>query len=359
MQGKMTPLYEEHVRYGGKIVEFAGYLMPVQYSGIVAEHNAVRNTCGMFDVSHMGEIEITGAMAEKTVQHLTCNDISGMGIGQVRYSPMCNERGGVVDDLLVYKRCENKYLLVVNASNKDKDYKFMRENNKFGAALCDMSDDLSQIALQGPKAEEILSNISSEIPEKYYTFVETVLYSNTCIVSRTGYTGEDGFEIYCPNIVAHALWEEIMKKGGSDVTLCGLGARDTLRFESSMPLYGHELTEDITPVEAGLKYFVKINDENDFIGKAALSEQIEKGITRRRCGLEILDRGIAREGAKIFMDDKEVGFVTSGTKAVTLEKTMAMAIVDKPYNKIGSELFVEVRGKMLKAKVVKMPFYKK
>ena len=155
-------------------------------------------------------------------------------------------------------------MIVVNASNKDKDYKFMRENNKFGAALCDMSDDLSQIALQGPKAEEVLSNICSEMPEKYYTFVETVLYSNTCIVSRTGYTGEDGFEIYCPNIVAHVLWEEIMKKGGSEVTLCGLGARDTLRFEASMPLYGHELTEDITPVEAGLKYFVKITDENDF-----------------------------------------------------------------------------------------------
>ena len=359
MPVKKTPLYEAHVKLGGKMVEFAGYMMPVQYSGIVNEHNAVRQKCGLFDVSHMGEIEITGANARDTVQKLTTNDISGMEAWQIKYSPMCNEHGGVVDDLLVYKRDEDKYLLVVNASNIDKDYKFMRDNNGYGAALCDMSDDLSQIAVQGPYAEKILGKIIENLPEKYYTFIETTLFSNICIISRTGYTGEDGFEIYCPCDIVCILWDEILHAGGEDIIPCGLGARDTLRFETSMPLYGHELTDDITPVEAGIKYFVKIEAGNDFIGREALQKQIEEGITRRRCGLEILDRGIAREGAKIFFEDKEVGFVTSGTKAITLDKTMAMAMVDKPYNKLGTELYADVRGKRLKAKVVKMPFYKR
>ncbi len=359
MQLKKTPLYDAHVDLGGKMVEFAGYLMPVQYSGIVNEHNAVRTSCGIFDVSHMGEIEITGEKSLDAIQRLVTNDVSQMEIGQIKYSPMCNEEGGVVDDLLVYKRGKNKYLLVVNASNTEKDYKFMRDNNIFGAALYDMSDDLSQIAIQGPKSASILKKITEDLPEKYYNFIEKTLYSNSCIISRTGYTGEDGFEIYCPRDLVEILWNEIMETGGSDIIPCGLGARDTLRFEASMPLYGHELTEEITPIEAGLKNFVKNNKENDFIGKEVLEKQIEQGINRRRCGLEILDRGIAREGAKVFLADEEIGFVTSGTKAITLNKTMAMAIVKKPYNKLGTQLDVEVRGKKLKAQVVKMPFYKK
>lgn len=359
MQMKKTPLYDAHVSLGGKMVEFAGYLMPVQYSGIINEHNMVRTSCGLFDVSHMGEIEITGKNALETVQRLTTNDISKMSIGEIKYSPMCNENGGVVDDLLIYKRGENKYLLVINASNIEKDYKFMRENNIYEAALCDMSDDLSQIAVQGPKAEKILRSITKDLPKKYYTFVETMLYSNTCIISRTGYTGEDGFEIYCPSELTEILWNEILEYGRDEIVPCGLGARDTLRFEASMPLYGHELTEEITPIEAGIKYFVKIADNNDFIGKEVLAKQIDSGIKRRRCGLEILDRGIAREGAKVFFQDEEVGFITSGTKALTLNKTMAMAVVNKPYNKIGSELEIDVRGKKLKAIAVKMPFYKK
>ncbi len=359
MPAKKTPLFDSHTTLGGKMVEFAGYMMPVQYSGIVNEHNAVRQSCGLFDVSHMGEIEVTGEKAQDTVQMFTTNDISEMEIGQIKYSPMCNKNGGVVDDLLVYKREENKFLIVVNASNIEKDYKFMRENNIYKSALCDMSEDLSQIAIQGPKAEEILKKITRNLPEKYYTFVEDTIFSNRCIVSRTGYTGEDGFEIYCPREIAVVLWDEILETGGNHILPCGLGARDTLRFEASMPLYGHELTEEITPVEAGLKYFVKTDGDNEFIGKDVLKKQIEEGITRRRCGLEIMDKGIAREGAKVFYEDTEVGFVTSGTKALTLGKTMAMAMVDKPYNKRGTELFVEVRGKKLKAQVVKMPFYKR
>ncbi len=359
MPAKKTPLYDSHIALGGKMVEFAGYMMPVQYSGIINEHNSVRTKCGLFDVSHMGEIEVTGEKAQDTVQMFTTNDISGMEVGQIKYSPMCNEEGGVIDDLLVYKREENKFLIVVNASNIEKDYRFMREHNKFKSALYDTSDDLSQVAIQGPKADSILKMITRNLPEKYYTFVEETLFSNRCIISRTGYTGEDGFEIYCPRDIAVVIWDEILQAGGKDIVPCGLGARDTLRFEASMPLYGHELTEEITPIEAGLKYFVKTDNNNEFIGKSVLKKQIEEGITRRRCGLEVLDKGIAREGAKVFAGDKEVGFVTSGTKAVTLGKTMAMAMVDKPYNKRGTELFVEVRGKKLKAVVVKMPFYKR
>jgi aminomethyltransferase len=359
MQAKKTPLYDLHVALGGKMVEFAGYMMPVQYSGIINEHKAVRQSCGLFDVSHMGEVEVTGENAAAAVQRITTNDISNMEIGQVKYSPMCDQNGGVVDDLLIYKREEHKFLLVVNASNIEKDNKFLRENNIYKAALCDMSDDLSQIAMQGPKAESILKKLTQKLPQKYYTFVECTIYSNRCIISRTGYTGEDGFEIYCPREIAAILWEEIMEAGGKDIVPCGLGARDTLRFEASMPLYGHELTSDISPIEAGLKYFVNLDKGNDFVGREALEKQIEEGITRRRCGLEILDRGIAREGAKVFADGKQVGFVTSGTKAVTLEKTMAMAMVDKPFNKRGTKLSVEVRGKKLDAVVVKMPFYKR
>jgi len=359
MPAKKTPLYETHVELNAKMAEFAGYLMPMQYSGILSEHKAVRTACGIFDVSHMGEIEITGEKALNVVQRLTTNDISQMEAGQIKYSPMCNEKGGVVDDLLVYKRDKDKYLLVVNASNIEKDYKFMRDNNEYGVALYDTSDDLSQIAVQGPKAEGILKKITKDLPQRYYTFVETALYSNNCIISRTGYTGEDGFEIYCPRDLAEILWREILEAGGGDILPCGLGARDTLRFEASMPLYGHEFDEGITPVEAGLKYFVKIEKGNEFIGKKALKKQIDEGIKRRRCGIEILGRGIAREGAEVFAGSEKVGFVTSGTKALTLNKTMAMAMVDKPYNRRNTELEVEVRGKRLAAKVVKMPFYKR
>ena len=359
MPAKKTPLYNQHVSLGGKMVEFAGFLMPVQYSGIIDEHNAVRNSCGIFDVSHMGEIEFTGPQAKKAIQHLTTNDISNMKPGDIKYTLMCYESGGVVDDLLVYMRDEEKYILVVNASNIEKDYKYMRDNNKYGAALCDLSEDMAQIALQGPKSKEILESITADIPEKYYTFIETNIYSNYCFISKTGYTGEDGYEIYCPEDIAEILWEDLIQAGGDDITPCGLGARDTLRFEASMPLYGHELTPDITPIEAGLKYFVKIDKGNDFIGKSVLEAQINDGVSRRRCGLEIMDRGIVREGAKVFAGETEVGFVTSGTKAITLDKTMAMAMVDKPYNKLGTELFAEVRGRRLKCEVVKMPFYKK
>jgi glycine cleavage system T protein len=360
MEIKRTALYDAHVASGGKMVEFAGFMMPIQYKGIVAEHNAVRESSGMFDVSHMGEIEIAGKDAMKTVQRYTTNDISTMNIGEVKYSPMCNENGGVVDDLLVYKMEDDNYILVVNASNIEKDYKFMYDNNIYDAKITNLSDTISQIAIQGPKSEEIIKKvIGKNLPEKYYTFTLVDIDGNNCILSRTGYTGEDGFEVYCPNKIVVKIWNELIEAGGEDIMPCGLGCRDTLRFEASMPLYGHEMTEEITPVEAALKFFIKIEEGNDFIGRSVIEKQIEEGITRRRCGIEILDRGIAREGAEIYYGDKKVGFVTSGTKTLTVGKTMAMALVERPYNKRDTELTILVRDKKLSSKVVNMPFYKR
>lgn len=359
MRVKKTPLYDMHVKHGGKMVEFAGFMMPIQYMGIKSEHNSVRQNCGLFDVSHMGEVTITGENAAKSVQRFTTNDISDMKKGQVKYSPMCNKNGGVVDDLLVYKLDEDDYMLVINASNIDKDIKFIMENNIFDAKIVNVSDEISQIAIQGPKAVEVLEKLINDLPEKYYTFNNVLINNHSCIVSRTGYTGEDGFEIYCPNIAAQSIWKSLIEFGGENIMPCGLGCRDTLRFEASMPLYGHEMTEDISPIEAAIKFFVKIDKNNDFIGKDVIKKQIEQGISRRRCGLEILDRGIARQNAIIYHESKKVGFVTSGTKSLTLDKAYAMAIIDRPYNKRGTSLQIEVRGKMLESIVVKMPFYKR
>jgi aminomethyltransferase len=360
MEMKKTALYDVHVASGGKMVEFAGFMMPIQYKGIKAEHIAVRESCGMFDVSHMGEIQIAGKDAMKTVQRYTTNDISSMNVGEIKYSPMCNENGGVVDDLLVYKMADEKYLLVVNASNIEKDYKFMCDNNILNAEITNLSDTISQIAIQGPKSEEITRKVlGNNLPQKYYSFITADIDGNNCIISRTGYTGEDGFEVYCPNEIAVKIWNDLIEAGGDDVMPCGLGCRDTLRFEASMPLYGHEMTEEITPVEAALKYFIKIEDGNDFIGRDVIEKQITDGITRRRCGIEILDRGIAREGAEVYYGDKKVGFVTSGTKTFTVGKTLAMALVERPYNKRDTELTIVVRGKKLASKVVRTPFYKR
>lgn len=356
-----TPLYESHLKYGGRIVEFAGWELPVQYEGIIAEHRAVRETAGLFDVSHMGEITFKGSNAENQLQYLLTNDFSKMQPGDIHYSPMCYEHGGTVDDVLVYKLAQDDFLVVVNASNKDKDYSWMIENNKYTADIEDVSDCYAQLALQGPKAEEILSKVVNKavIPQRYYTFAVVTLFDRRCILSRTGYTGEDGFEIYLNPADAPLLWETLMEEG-EDLGLspAGLGARDTLRLEAAMPLYGHELTEDISPLEAGLGRFVKL-EKPDFIGKAALTAQKAAGLARKRCGLEILDKGIARDGALVLLDGKQIGVVTSGTKAPWLDRTIAMAIVDSQYTAPGTEVTVDVRGRALKASVIKLPFYKR
>ncbi|NLG37568.1 MAG: glycine cleavage system aminomethyltransferase GcvT [Clostridiales bacterium] len=362
MEARKTPLYERHVAAGGRIVAFAGYLLPVQYEGVLAEHAAVRASVGLFDVSHMGEVMIEGPRAAEFVERLITNTLDGMRDGQVRYSPMCYESGGVVDDLLIYRLGPERYLLVVNASNRDKDYAFMRENNPMGASLSDISDSIAQLAVQGPRSAAVLERLTGAelLPERYYTFREDVPVAGIrCLVSRTGYTGEDGFELYCPAQRGAELWDALLAAGADEgIRPCGLGARDTLRLEAGMPLYGHELGPEITPLMAGLTHFVRF-DKPDFIGRDALLAQKAAGPQRRRAGIVLTDRGIAREGARIFSGEREVGVVTSGTQSPTLRQAVALSLVEPPLHKPGAAVKVEVRGRMLEARTVRLPFYKR
>lgn len=358
---KRTVLYERHIALGGKMVAYAKFELPIQYTRIIEEHNAVRNKCGIFDVSHMGEIIITGEKAFDFIQYIVTNDISGMEIGSARYSPMCYENGGCVDDIIIYKFANDEYMLVVNAANLDKDYEWIKQNRKFDIEAINFSDKLSQIAIQGPMSKEIISKVFKQLPDKYYSFVDFIFEDckKRVIISRTGYTGEDGYEIYALNEVILKIWDELMVKGADDIIPCGLGARDTLRLEAGMPLYGHEISQDISPLEAGLNRFVSLDKECDFIGKEALTNQKQKGLRRRKCSIELIDKGIAREGALIAIDDMQIGYVTSGTKSITLGKSIAMAMIKKPYNKIGTLLQVNVRNREINAKVIRGPFYKK
>lgn len=351
---KKTPLYETHLKYHGKMIPFAGYLLPVQYSGIAKEHRSVREQAGLFDVSHMGEILCCGEKAIDYLNYLLTNDFMNMSIHSCRYSPMCNEWGGVVDDLIVYKLSQDEYMLVVNAANKDKDYAWMKQHLIEQVELLDVSDKISQLAIQGPKAYEILSQISEELPEKYYTFVETEIEGKKALISKTGYTGELGYEIYIENETVVDLWEKLLSLS-SDLIPCGLASRDTLRLEAAMPLYGHEMNEEITPLETQLNFAVKLNKE-DFIGKKALQE---KKLTKTRVGLIAIDRGILRENMPIYVQDKLIGKTTSGTFSFTLEQSIAMALIDLEHAKIGNQVEVEVRQKRIRCEIVKLPFYHK
>ena len=326
---KKTPLYDTHVECGGKIVPFAGYLLPVQYQGVIAEHNAVRNDAGLFDVSHMGEITCTGKDALANLNYLLTNDYTTMYDGQARYSPMCNENGGVVDDLIVYKVRDDHYFIVVNAANKDKDFAWMKAHAFGDAVFTDISEEVAQIALQGPKAEAILRKLTNEedIPEKYYScHFHRTIGGMDCIISRTGYTGEDGFEFYLAAADAPKFWNLLLETGKEEHLIpCGLGARDTLRLEAGMPLYGHEMDDEISPRETGLGIFVKMQKE-DFIGKKALEE---REITKKRIGLKVTGRGIIREHMDIYAGEKKVGVSTSGTHCPHLGYPAAMALVEK------------------------------
>lgn len=358
---KKTPLYEKHLEAGGKIVPFAGYLLPVQYpTGVIAEHRAVRTACGLFDVSHMGEILCSGPDAVKNLNLLLANDYTEMYDGQARYSPMCNEQGGVVDDLIVYKIRDDHYFIVVNAANKDKDFTWMKAHQTGNVVFEDISETIVQIALQGPNAEAVLRRLTdvSMIPTRYYSAVfRGKVGEIDCIISRTGYTGEDGFEFYCAAEKGPALWDLLLEAGKEDGLIpCGLGARDTLRLEAAMPLYGHEMTDDISPLETGLGIFVKMNKE-DFIGKTALEA---KGTpTQKRVGLKVTGRGIIREHAELFAGDQKVGISTSGTHAPHLGYPIAMALIDREYAVPGTVIEADVRGRRVSAEVVKLPFYKK
>ncbi len=359
---KKTPLYEKHLELNGKIIDFGGWELPVEYSSILAEHEAVRTKAGLFDVSHMGEILVTGKDAEAYVQYIVTNDISTMENNQIYYSLMCYPDGGVVDDLLIYKYNNEKYFLVVNASNTDKDYEWFLKNQKGDVKIENVSQNYAEVALQGPAAQEILQKLTSkDLNEiKFFYFEDGVSINGiNAIVSRNGYTGEDGFEIYvCPEDGAK-LWDMILEAGKPLGLLpAGLGARDTLRFEVCLPLYGQEISESISPLEAGLGFFVKMNKES-FIGKEALAEQKANGLKRKLVGFEMVDRGIARSHYEVFANGNNIGFVTTGSYSPTLKKNIGLALIDAKYATEGNEIEVSIRNKNLKAKIIKKPFYNK
>ncbi len=357
---KKTVLYDHHIKLGAKMVEFAGYEMPIQYTSIKEEHHAVRKQAGVFDVSHMGEIMVIGKEATEFLNYMFSNNIAVMTAKQVQYGFLLYENGGVVDDLLVYKVNDEHYLLVVNAANIEKDYAWLESHHHdFDVSVLNQSDEYAEIALQGPLAEEILQRHTkmdlSTI--KFFTFDDVMIENKTYLVSRTGYTGEDGFEIYGDHDDILFLFKTLLVEHKS-LLPCGLGARDTLRFEVALPLYGHEIDQDITPLEAGLKFAVKL-DKEEFIGKKALNEQKESGLKRRIVGLEILDKGIVREGAEVYYEDHKIGEVTSGYLSPSLEKAVALAMIDKPYDKLGTTVDVKVRKRLLKSKVIKKKLYNK
>ncbi len=357
MSIKKTALHDIHTQSGAKMVEFAGYYMPIQYGGIRSEHRRVRETVGVFDVSHMGEIEIAGDRALEMVQSITINDASTLQIGQVQYSAMCYETGGIVDDILVY-RFADKYLLVVNASNKDKDLQWIIDHKIDECEITDISEKISQLAVQGKKAEEILQKLTNvNLAEiKFYWFTEGNLAGFPMIISRTGYTGEPGFELYFENQYAVDVWNAVFETGEEfNVEPIGLGARDLLRLEKKMCLYGNDIDEKTNPLEAGLGWVTKL-DTDDFIGKTALLKIKEAGLKRRLVAFTLNESGFPRHGYKIYKDGREVGVVTSGTVSPILEKGIGLGYVAKEFAKIGTEISIEVRKKMVPAVIIKPPF---
>ncbi len=362
-QLKRTPLFETYSKYGGKTIDFGGWELPVQFSSIKEEHEAVRTKAGLFDVSHMGEIFVTGAGSLDYLQHLVTNDVSKIQDGQAQYTAMCYEDGGTVDDLLVYKLADEHYLLVVNASNIEKDFEWMEQSKTENVTLDNASERYGLLALQGPLSEAVLQRLTEEDLStiKPFRFKQDVeVAGQKVILSRTGYTGENGFEIYAGPEALTVLWDEILSEGQPEGILpVGLGARDTLRFEACLALYGQELSKDITPLEAGINFVVKLKKEQDFIGKEALAAQKESGVPRKLVGIEMIDKGIPRHGYAVYAGDQKVGEVTTGTQSPTLKKNIGLALVSSEHAEMGIELEVEIRNKRLKAKTVETPFYKR
>lgn len=362
-QLKRTPLFEVYKDYGAKTIDFGGWDLPVQFSSIKEEHEAVRTKAGLFDVSHMGEIEVKGTDSLNYLQKMMTNDISKLKNSGAQYTAMCYENGGTVDDLLVYKIEDDHYLLVVNASNIEKDFNWLQDHAEGNVELKNLSEDMAQLAIQGPLAEKVLQKLAgtnlSDIG--FFKFQQDVdLKGKKALVSRTGYTGEDGFEVYCDAKDAAALWNEILEAGKEEGVLpCGLGARDTLRFEANLALYGQELSPDITPLEAGIGFAVKVNKEADFIGKEVLKNQKENGVPRKLAGIEMIDRGIPRHGYPVYKGEDLIGEVTTGTQSPTLKKNIGLVLIKKEHAELGTELEVEIRGKRLKAKIEATPFYKR
>ncbi len=361
---KKTPLYEEHIKAGGKVVDYAGWMLPVEYTGLVREHEVVRNAVGVFDVSHMGEITIKGPDARKFADYLTTNDIETLENGRVIYGFLCYENGGVVDDLLTYKAADDDVYLVVNAANSDKDFEWIKSKTAgFDVEVKNISDGTGEIAVQGPLAEKTVQKLTdynlSDIP--FFAFVRNVQIAGVdCMISRTGYTGEDGFEIYSTNDGIVKVWQAVLKAGAEfGIEPCGLGCRDTLRFEAALPLYGHEISAEITPIEAGFKFFVALDKKSDFIGKAALAKMHADGAPRQLIGMELVDKGIAREGAVVLKDGNEIGHVTTGYMSPTLKKSICNVLVKSEFAVKDTEVEVIVRNRSIKSKFINKRFLAK
>ena len=364
---KRTCLFDKHLSLGATMVEFGGFDMPLlyQYAGIAPEHMAVREHVGLFDVSHMGEVTVKGPDAERYVQHIFTNDVAGAPVGKIYYGMMCYENGGTVDDLLVYKMGENDFFLVINAANIDKDWAWMQQHAEgFDIDLQNRSDYYGQIAVQGPESEHIVETVLS-LPCKelnFYTCKTIPIPPSTfhlpqdIIISRTGYTGEDGFEIYASHEYINDCWDKLIAAG---VQACGLGCRDTLRFEVGLPLYGDELSEDITPIMAGLGLFVKL-DKAEFIGKEALAKQKAEGPARKLVGIELFDKAIPRHGYTVLnMEGEPIGEGTTGYHTISTDKSVCMALIDTQYAKLDTEVQIQIRKKVFPGKVVKKQFYSK
>lgn len=356
---KKTCLYDSHVALGAKMSPFAGFMMPIQYSSITEEHNAVRHAVGMFDVSHMGEIFVSGPDAEKFVNHIFTNEIRGFEPGKVLYGMMLHPDGGVVDDLLVYREFEpDHFLLVVNAANIDKDYEWiLAQTEGYDVKVVNDSDNWGQIAVQGPGAEKVVTEVLglAEAAElTFYTYYEAQWNGHRMVVSRTGYTGEDGFELYTTCEDIREIWKKLLDNG---VVPCGLGCRDTLRFEAGLPLYGDELSDTITPIEAGLGMFCKL-DKEAFIGKDVVAKQKAEGIERKLVGIELEDKAIPRATYPVETEDgTQVGVVTTGYHSISLEKSICFAMVQTAYSKLDTPLWIRIRKKVFPGKVVKKRFY--
>jgi aminomethyltransferase len=355
MENKKTCLYDKHVALGALISPFGGFEMPIQYTNIVDEHQAVRQACGVFDVSHMGEVLISGPDAERYVNHIFTNDVREMPVGKILYGMMCYGNGGVVDDLLVYKMDTDCFFLVINASNIAKDWVLIQEQAKgYEVTLNHQSDYYGELAIQGPQAEAVMEEVLG-LPCKELTFY-TFKTIGKVIVSRTGYTGEDGFEVYADANYINECWDKLMASGRCKP--CGLGCRDTLRFEVGLPLYGDELSQDITPIMAGLGIFVKL-DKEEFIGKDALAKQKAEGAPKKLVGIELADKAIPRHGYAVLKDGQPIGEVTTGYHTISTDKSVCMALIDAAHAALGTEVEIQIRKKTFPGTVCKKKFYDK
>ncbi len=358
---KRTPLYDRHEQLGARLVEFGGWEMPVQYAGILDEHRAVREQAGLFDVSHMGEVRIAGTDALPFLRRMLTNDAASLAVGQAQYTLLCRPDGGVLDDLIAYRLETEEYLLIVNASNTDKDYGWLADHAGTGVQVENITDAKGLLALQGPEAQDILTPLTkTNLGEvEYYHLTRAEVAGIPSVVSRTGYTGEDGFEIMVDAGRVGELWDVLLEAGEEKgLVPAGLGARDTLRLEAAMPLYGHELDEETNPLEAGLGSFVKF-DDREFVGHKALLEAREKGLERKLVGFRMVERGIARQGYEIQHAGDPVGEVTSGTFAPYLEQAVGMGFVTPDLTEPGTEIDIIVRGRAVAAEVVRRPFYRR